>query len=171
MKLNLLVLILLFISCSSKKEVAQNDSIKLSEQILVLEPPVLIYKTKKNYNDLVPVLLSDDGKTIISYPHPKDLIVGNGYPLPTVLHGGYLIDNRGIGKNVAFLSITYEEYTKLKNPPSIEEIFKLIIDKAPLIEICKCGAKRNFKNIEKEINYLIDKNKLMTICKQINNLN
>ena len=166
MKLNLLVLILFCISCSTKKEVVQNDNIKLSEQILVLEPPVLIYKTKKNYNDLVPVLLSD-GKTIISYPHPKDLIVGNGYPLPTVLHGGYLIDNRGIGKNVAFLSITYEEYTKLKNVPSIEELYKLIIDKDPFIELCNCGTKTNFTNLEKEINYLIANNKLKTICKLI----
>jgi len=167
MKLNLLVLMLLGISCTTKKEVMQNDSIKLFEQILVLQPPVLIYKTKKNYNDLVPVLLSDDGKTIISYPHPKDLIVGNSYPLPTILHGGYLIDNRGIGKNVAFLNITYEEYTKLKSAPSAAEIYNLIIDKEPLMELYDCGTRAKFNNIEKELNSLIDNNKLVTDCKLI----
>ncbi|MEI7508823.1 MAG: hypothetical protein WCJ62_05090 [Flavobacterium sp.] len=167
MKLILSILVILNISCSPKKEVVQNSREKLLEQSLISEPPVLVYKTKRNYNNLVPILLSDDGKTIISYPHPKDLIVGSGYPLPTILNDGYLIDNRGIGRNVAFLSITYEEYSKLENVPSIEELYKLIIDKDPLIELCNCGTKTNFTNIEKEINYMILNNKLKTICKLI----
>jgi hypothetical protein len=167
MKLILSILVLLNISCSPKKEVVQNSREKLLGQSLISEPPVLVYKTKRNYNNLVPILLSDDGKTIISYPHPKDLIVGSGYPLPTILNDGYLIDNRGIGRNVAFLSITYEEYSKLENVPNIEELYKLIIDKQPLLELCNCGTKTNFKNIEKEINYMISNNKLKTICKLI----
>ena len=167
MKLILSILVILNISCSTKKEVVQNSREKLLEQSLISEPPVLVYKTKRNYNNLVPILLSDDGKTIISYPHPKDLIVGSGYPLPTILNDGYLIDNRGIGRNVAFLSITYEEYSKLENVPSIEELYKLIIDKDPLIELCNCGTKTNFTNIEKEINYMISNNKLKRICKLI----
>jgi hypothetical protein len=167
MKLILSILVLLNISCSPKKEVVQNSREKLLKQSLIPEPPVLVYKTKRNYNNLVPILLSDDGKTIISYPHPKDLIVGSGYPLPTILNDGYLIDNRGIGRNVAFLSITYEEYSKLENVPNIEELYKLIIDKEPLLELCNCGTKTNFTNIEKEINYMISNNKLKTICKLI----
>lgn len=167
MKLILSILVLLTLSCSPKKEVVQNSREKLLEQSLISEPPVLVYKTKRNYNNLVPILLSDDGKTIISYPHPKDLIVGSGYPLPTILNDGYLIDNRGIGRNVAFLNISYEEYSKLENVPSIEELYKLIIDKEPLLELCNCGTKTNFTNIEKEINYMILNNKLKTICKLI----
>ena len=167
MKLILSILVILNISCSPKKEVVQNSREKLLEQSLISEPPVLVYKTKRNYNNLVPILLSDDGKTIISYPHPKDLIVGSGYPLPTILNDGYLIDNRGIGRNVAFLNITYEEYSKLENVPSIEELYKLIIDKEPLLELCNCGTKTNFTNIEKEINELIDNKKLRTVCKII----
>lgn len=167
MKLILSILVLLNISCSPKKEIVQNSREKLLKQSLISEPPVLVYKTKRNYNNLVPILLSDDGKTIISYPHPKDLIVGSGYPLPTILNDGYLIDNRGIGRNVAFLSITYEDYSKLENVPNIEELYKLIIDKEPLLELCNCGTKTNFTNIEKEINYMISNNKLKTICKLI----
>jgi hypothetical protein len=167
MKLTLTILLLLLLSCSPKKEVVGNSSEKLLEQPLISEPPVLVYKTKRNYNNLVPILMSEDGKTIISYPHPKDLIVGSGYPLPTILNSGYLIDNRGIGKNVAFLSISYEEYSKLQNVPSIEELYMMIIDKEPLLEFCNCGTKSNFTNIEKEINYLIANNKLNTICKLI----
>ena len=167
MKLMLSILVLLNISCSPKKEIVQNNREKLLEQSLVSEPPVLVYKTNRDYNNLVPILLSDDGKTIISYPHPNDLKVGSGYSLPTILSDGYLIDNRGIGRNVAFLSISYEEYSKLKNAPSIEEIYKLIIDKKPLVELCNCGTKANFINIEKEINYMIENNKLKTFCKPI----
>ena len=66
-------------------------------------PPVLVYKTKANYNNLVPVILSDGKTEIVSYPHPKDLIKGSRFPLPFILNDGYLLDNRGIGKNVAFL--------------------------------------------------------------------
>lgn len=161
-------MVFLNISCSAKKEIVQNSKEGLLEQTFISEPPLLVYKTKKNYNYLVPVLLSDDRITIISYPHPKDLIVGSGYSLPTILNDGYLIDNRGIGRNVAFLSISYEEYSKLENAPSIDEIYKMIIDKEPLLELCNCGAKTSFINIEKEINILILNNKLKTICKQIN---
>jgi hypothetical protein len=167
MKLIFSILVLLNISCSPKKEVVQNSREKLLKQSLIFEPPVLVYKTKRNYNNLVPILLSDDGKTIISYPQPKDLIVGSSFTLPTILNDGYLIDNRGIGRNVAFLSISYEEYSRFKNAPSIEEIYKLIIDKEPLLELCNCGTKTNFTNSEKELNYMISNNKLKTICKLI----
>jgi len=167
MKLILSILVLLILSCSSKKEVVRNSREKLLEQSLISGQPVLVYKTKRNYNNLVPILLSDDGKTLISYPHPKDLIIGSGYPLPTILNNGYLIDNRGIGKNVAFLSISYEEYSKLESVPSIEEIYQLIIDKEPLVEIYNCGSKSNFINIENEINIMIANNKLNKTCKLI----
>jgi hypothetical protein len=167
MKLILSIFVLLNISCSPKKEVVQNNREKLLEQSLISEPSVLVYKTNGNYNNLVPILLSDDGKTIISYPHPKDLIVGSGYPLPTILNDGYLLDNRGISRNVAFLSMSYKEYSNLENAPSLEEIYKMIIDKEPLLELYNCGTKTRFTNVEKEINNMILNNKIKTNCKII----
>lgn len=130
-------------------------------------PQLLVYKTKADYNNLVPVILSDDKTTIVSYPHPKDIIVGSGYPLPTLLNNGYLLDNRGIGKNVAFLKMTYEDYSKLKDTPTLKELYSLIIDKDPLTELCNCGVKTASDNSVIHLNKLIDNNKLRTTCKTI----
>ncbi|MFZ4545729.1 MAG: hypothetical protein ACOYOA_16890 [Saprospiraceae bacterium] len=130
-------------------------------------PPVLVYKTKAVYKNYVPVILSSDKQEIVSYPHPSDVKTGKGLLIPTKLHNGYLLDNKGIGKNVAFLKMTYEEYSKLEKLPSLKELFELIIDKDPLLELCDCGSKSAFVNVTKQLNSLIDKKVLRTKCKEI----
>lgn len=143
-----------------------NDEKEFTPQFTAGQP-TLVYKTSSNYNNLVPILLTDDKTEIISYPHPTDILVGSGYPLPTILKGGYLLDNRGINKNVAFLKLTYEEYAKLKNAPSLKELYNLIIDKNPLTELCNCGNKNAFTDRETQLNKFIDSNTLRTKCKTI----
>ena len=76
--------------------------------ISVSSPPVYIYKTREDYSHLVPVIMNDARTTIVSYPHPRDLRIGDKLCLPTLLEKGYWLDNRGIGRNVVFLSYTYE---------------------------------------------------------------
>jgi len=76
-------------------------------------PPVLIYKTKADYYYHVPVVLTPDKKGLASYPGVKDIYFNGDYAYPVRLHDGFLLDNRGIGPNVAFLTYTYEEYGKL----------------------------------------------------------
>ena len=127
-------------------------------------PAALVYKTKRSYNNLVPVMLSDDKKTIVSYPHPKDVTAQSA---PTELHSGYLLDNRGIGPNVAFLNMTYVQYAGLKNTPSTEYLFENILDNDPLVEMCNCGNKKAFDNTVEQLNQLIDNNALLTSCKPI----
>ena len=129
--------------------------------------PTIVYKTSSDYNNLVPILLSDDKTEIVSYPHPTDLKVESGYPLPTFLNNGYLLDNRGINKNVAFLKMTYEEYSKLQNSPTLKELYSLIIDKNPLTELCDCGNRNSFTDIQSQLNSLIDNKSLRTKCKTI----
>ncbi len=130
-------------------------------------PQTLVYKTKKDYSNFVPVLLSEDKTEIISYPHPNDLIVGNGFPFPTILNSQYLLDNRGINKNVAFLKLTYQEYSELKSIPTLKELFDYILDDDPLIELCDCGNRTAFSDPVKELNLMISKDKLREICKAI----
>lgn len=155
------------IACTAGKKAKQDKVKKSIDSNFVSEPPVLVYKTKANYNNLVPVLLSDDKKVIVSYPHPNDIKTGSGYSLPVLLHDGYLLDNRGIGKNVAFLKMTYEEYGKLEKPLSVNELYNLILDKDPLVELCNCGVKSSYKNLTKQMNELIDSKKLGTTCKKM----
>jgi hypothetical protein len=169
MRLIVLITLLFCLSCKTNQKALKKSSETQSDftPVFTAGPPVLVYKTKGNYNNLVPVLLSDDKSEIVSYPHPKDLKTGSGYPLPVILKDGFLLDNRGIGKNVAFLKISYEEYAKLENAPSLKELFDKIIDKDPLTELCNCGIKTAFTDEVNQLNYLIDNKKLRSTCKII----
>ncbi len=168
MRIVVLLIFFAFVGCKSSNTMTQtsNEWAQFTPQYTV-GPQALVYKTKNDYSNLVPVMLSDDKTEIVSYPHPNDLKVGSGYPLPTFLNKGYLLDNRGIGKNVAFLKLTYQDYSELKEVPTLKELYNYIIDKDPLTELCDCGNKTVFTDIDKQLNNLIDQNKLRTTCKTI----
>ena len=121
----------------------------------VASPKVFIYKMKKDYSQNVPVSLSADKKTIVSYPHPRDVYTNGKLAVPTKLDGGYWLDNRGITENVAFLSYTYEEYAALSEVPSVSELYKKIIDKNPLTELWDCGRRSQFQDPVSDLNEAI----------------
>ena len=85
-------------------------------------PVVYIYKTKADYSHQVPVMMDEARTRILSYPAPGDLKMGDGLRLPTLLNKGYLLDNKGIGPNVAFLTYTYEEYSQLPTAPCMADL-------------------------------------------------
>lgn len=157
---NLIIILTFFIACKGQNRAPFKPD-------FITAPPTVVYKTKANYNNLVPVLLSDDKKQIISYPHPTDIKIGDKFASPTILSNGYLLDNRGIGKNVAFLKLTYEQYSKLENAPALSELYELIIDKDPLNELCDCGNKKAFTDQTKQLNKLIKTGKLRSTCRTI----
>jgi hypothetical protein len=128
-------------------------------------PAVFVYKTKAGYENLVPVLLSADKTTIVSYPHPSDLKKGDGYLTPTKLKNGYLLDNKGINSDVAFLKMTYDEYAALASAPDLNELNKLIIDKDPLTELCNCGNRKAFSDVIVQLNQMIEDKSLKKKCK------
>lgn len=115
-------------------------------------PPVIIYKTKKDYSQNIPVGLSPDKKTLASFPAVGDIYYNGVLATPQLLNDGYLLDNRGIGPDVAFLSITYAEYSRLKKTPPADSLFKLIIDKDPLTEMYNCGIRYDYDDIIGELN-------------------
>lgn len=121
-------------------------------------PKAIIYKTTKDYSLYVPITLSDDKKSIESYPDVKDIYYNGELALPTSLSKGYLLDNRGINKNVAFLRITYAEYAAYKTTPTPGELFLLIQDADPLTEMYSAGNRSKYKDIVAELNNKIDKN-------------
>lgn len=166
MKLKALIVILsvIFISCKSSEEMNSKTNEISFGGSAIPSPPVLVYKTKKDYNNRVPVLLNDNKTQIVSYPDPKDIKVGGNFLLPTSLQNGYLLDNKGIGKNVAFLKYTYEEYAKLKSLPTLQELYDNILDESPLLELCDCGNKSKYADIKKELNEYISKDILRTEC-------
>jgi hypothetical protein len=161
MKLSILIISCILLSCKSNNKAAFKPDYSPG-------PSAIVYKTKADYSKNVPVILSADKSEIVSYPHPTDIKSGDLFQYPTVLKGGYLLDNRGVNENVAFLKLTYEEYSKMPEAPSLEILYSLIIEKDPIIKICDCGNKKAFNNLTEQLNTLILKNKLLTVCKIMN---
>jgi hypothetical protein len=142
-------------SCGvSRKNEQLNNSVDYSG------PPTLVYKTRKDYYKNVPVSLSVDKSKIVSYPAISDVYYQGKLSYPTKLENGYLLDNRGINTNTAFLSLTYEEYSKLKKVPKLSEMYSLIIDKNPLLVLYNLGNRYRFNNEIKKLNEIIKSNKL-----------
>lgn len=150
---------------STSAKTSANEVIGLDPDFRFPGPPTIVYKTRKNYNDKVAVILSPDKSEIINYPSPSDIDTSNVFPTP--LADGFLLDNRGIDPNIAFLSMTYAQYAKLPKAPSKEELYKMIIDKNPIKEMCNCGNRKSINNPVSQINYLITHKKLESTCKQI----
>jgi len=114
----------------------------------------------------VPVTLSADKSKIESYPDIKDIYYNGKFSVPTLLANGFLLDNRGIGLRVAFLSFTYEEYSKLSATPSATDLMSLLKDKDPLVEMYSCGQRSQYNDIKQELNVLITSGKLNN-CKKL----
>ena len=107
-------------------------------------PHLIIYKAKRSYRNSVPVTLSADKRSIVSYPDPHDLEVNGKIATPAYLGRGYYLDNRGIDTNTAFLSTSYSNYAKLKTPPSIDEMQGMIRDRRPIDFMCDCGLRASY---------------------------
>ncbi len=95
-------------------------------------PKAVIYKTSGEYNNNVPVTLSDDGKQIVSYPAPTDL---TDESTPVTLIDGWLLDRRGVSKNSVFTDYTYEQYRALEQAPSPQELLEHVIKGARVTAI------------------------------------
>lgn len=165
-----LAMSLLLLNCSPQKKSSSVGTDNQKDEftpVFSLQPGVIIYKTRGDYRNLVPVLLSEDKSKIIAYPHPGDLRIDGRWLKPELLEGGYLLDNKGIQLNMAFLTFTYEEYSNLENVPPLEILYKKIEDKNPFIEFCDCGNKQQYEDIKGQINKWIQQKRLRQICKTI----
>lgn len=160
-----LLIILIFIAtgcCSWQKT---DSKVGNTEILGIPGPKAIIYKTRKDYSQMVPIILSDDKKSIVSYPDMKDLRIDGKFMLPTPLKNGFLLDNRGINANVAFISLTYDQYANLVKTPNSEELMKLIIDKKPLKKMYIGGLKSKYKNMEDELNAIIESGDFSSLVK------
>jgi hypothetical protein len=131
-------LILHSFSCSTMPKSKVNTENKKPKEVVLdfsTGAPTIIYKSKEAYNNKVPVTLSEDKKKIVSYPHPKDIYYNGKLGTPTSLSKGYLLDNRGVGKNTALLNITYEEYSKLNSAPKLAELERMIREQFPSLTV------------------------------------
>ena len=140
-------------SCCTANKAGQTQT---SQNNTMPGPKAIIYQTTKDYSKLVPIILSEDKKSIVSYPDVKDVFYDGKLAYPTQLHNGYLLDNRGINENVAFLKLTYEEYSKLAKTPAPKQLMKMVTDNQPITRMYSCGVRSSFKDVEQELNSKID---------------
>ncbi len=131
-----LPLLLALLSCNSARQQADAITVAFGAK------PTIVYKTKADYQRFVPVLLTEDGQSLLSYPAPQDLYYEGELALPVALAEGYWLDRRGIGPTAAFLDLTYEEYAALPKPPAPAELLSRIQDADPLLECYDCGSVR-----------------------------
>ena len=147
-----IIFLVCFSSCSPGKK-ASGSAVQSNAMV----PGVIIYQTTRDYSKNVPVILSEDKKSIESYPGIKDVYIGEKLAYPTSLAKGFWLDNRGINQHVAFLTITYEEYAKLPQTPSAEELIKMVLDDSSLVCMYKGNARESYRDIVKDLNKKIKK--------------
>lgn len=159
---SVLIIIAMTSSCCSTKKTVNSQT---GQAVSMPGPKVIIYQTSKDYSMFVPVILSDDKATLVSYPDIKDVYFDGELAYPTKLNQGYLLDNRGISKNVAFINLTYEQYAKLDKTPDAVQLMEMIVDKDPIRKMYSCGIRSSFKEIEAELNSKIDKGDFSSFTK------
>ena len=170
--LYVLAAVLLSVSCATRKvEVAATPAEGNAWSMTPLPaktvlPSVIVYKTRGDYNNLVPVMMDVTGTHIVSYPDPSDLMRNDGsLRTPTQLNDGYLLDNKGINAHTAFVDYTYHEYIALDTVPTAHELIEHIVDKHPFVEMWDCGKITKYRDVVEDINNLIDDK--LTGCRNI----
>ena len=101
--------------------------------------PIVVYRTRADYSQYVPVTLSNDKTEIVSYPSRFDLGTAPHFAKPIDLGNGFLWDRRGITQQTTFLDITYEQYAALSEDPTPSYLLKHILDAEPFIFIAQCN--------------------------------
>lgn len=179
MKKLLILSMLLIGGCCAKKQTADvppppTPPVAGAETLPVPTPPgigaqarVVLYRTRTDVRDRVPVMLDKDGTTILSYPAPSDLQAEDGLALPVELGQGWLLDRRGVGLNTAFLDISYADYAGMEEVPPLSELQDAILDRDPLTDLCDCGPKASYEDPVRQLQELIHSGMLETHCKRL----
>lgn len=148
-------------SCGSTKKDVSIEQISMESPALSVglktSPAALVYKTRGDYFQRVPVTMNASKDSIIAYPDPVDVRLGDQLAVPTKLKKDYLLDNRGIGRNTAFLTYTYQNYAALSKVPTMNQLMDSLLDRNPLTELWDCGPRSLYKKEVDELNALMEK--------------
>ncbi len=91
------------------------------------------FRMTGDYSDNVAITIDGQGN-ITYYPAPTD-ITDNSRPLD--LGGGWWLNRQGISANSVFTRYTFDEYRKLQNTPSPQELKAAVIPGARVSEMVK----------------------------------
>lgn len=93
-------------------------------------PKATAFRMNGDYANNVAITLN--GNNIVYFPAPTD-ITENSRPIS--LGNGWWLNRQGISQNSVFTKYTFEEYSKLKKVPSIEELKAAIIPGAHVTDM------------------------------------
>ena len=155
-----ILIIASFLACSTTKK-------EKNEIIGYAMPTQIIYKTKKDYSQNVTIQMNKEKTKITGFPAPSDIQINGELQTPIPLDKGFLYDRRGVSINTVFISMTYQEYSKLKKAPPANELMSIIIDKNPMVELYYCPSLKQNSKIE-TMNALV--NSGFPECKKISNI-
>jgi len=141
--------------CNSEKQISAYSN---------AQAPLVIYKTKADYSENIPVVLNAAKDKIISYPAVSDISFKGNFRKPVKLKDGFLLDNIGLSPNSAYTSFTWKEYASLKKTPSPQQLLSRIIDADPFVAMYNCGRRSDYSSTA-ELNELIKSN--FTNCKKL----
>jgi hypothetical protein len=150
-----IILSFILISCKTKEVSKIPVTVKIRNSMNA-DQQTIIYKTSGDFSNLIPVTMNTEKTKIVSYPAVSDIFYNGKLARPTALKNNYWLDNRGINEHVVFLSYTYEEYSRLKETPTMSEMMLRIVEKYPLVEYIYCGSRYQYKDEVKDLNALID---------------
>jgi hypothetical protein len=148
-----------------KPEIATIPDNPAANTLVNALPPLVIYKTRFDYQMLVPVTLNPEKTAVTDFPAPTDLFYEGELAIPANLEQGYMLDFRGVNRNTAFLRMTYEQYGSFDHIPTAAELFPLVLDPDPFTEIYICGVKQGKQADIIKANELIKAGKLGEDCK------
>lgn len=165
-----LVIVAFLCGCCARKEAptaAQPTPEVEVRAVAVTGPPAIVYRTRVDVGDAVPITLTPDWKEVVSYPHPADLKKGDGHATPTSIGEGYLLDNRGIGPNTVFLKWSYAEYAALPKAPALDELLAAIEHRDPFAEMYDCGPRNQYTDPVKELGEIARTGSWLSRCKRL----
>lgn len=163
----IILIVLILQACNPGKRSPKHQDKESAYVVAIPQTGYMVYKTRADYLNKVPVQLSEDKKTIISYPSASDLKRKGSFTFPVELAENYLLDRRGIGLNTAFLEWTYETYFTEGGAPSVKDLKELIVDDDPFLELYQCPHKNEESDVAAYINGLIMNGALGEKCKRL----
>lgn len=98
-------------------------SIAIQKQPLGMIPKATAFRMTGDYANNVAVTLGPDGN-ITYFPAPSDI---SKRSIPTSLGDGWYLNNQGISANSVFTKYTFDEYSKLSEVPSPQQLKEAII--------------------------------------------
>lgn len=92
----------------------------------------MVYRTNVPCPDRVAISLNSARDAVQSFPAPADV---SSESAPLALADGWWLDRRGLGPNPAFIDMSYEQYSRLKEPPSTARLMRMILPDVSVTEV------------------------------------